>query len=133
MRAAVRPAEAAGSGGAGPDLRGGLWGSVFFDEGGNGLNDVVEHFACQARIGSDEKRFVHDFVGACEVAYNAESLRAVLLELDEDWLSDEVSSEEHSAVDFGGVEVADEFEFFEGCTGFDAEHESEPGADGVVA
>ena len=53
-------------------------------------------------------RLVHDAVRAGEVADHAERVRAVLAQLHERRLADEVAAEQHPVADFLLVEVAGE-------------------------
>ncbi len=106
---------------------------AFFAEPLDGFDDVIEHFAGEAGVGADEERLVHDFVGTGQVADDTEGLRAILLQLHQDRLADQIAPEEHPAVDLRSVEVPRKFEFFEGSGRFDPEHKSKPGADRAVA
>lgn len=84
-------------------------------------------------VGAEENRLVHDFVGTCHLADDAEGLRTVFPQLHEHGLAKEVAAKEHAVADFFLVEVPGEVGVAEGCGGFDTEHEAKPRGVGLAA
>lgn len=69
-------------------------------------------------------------VSSRHLSHDSEGLWAVLAQLDENRLTQEVSAEKHAVADLVGVEVTGEVGVAEWGRGFDAQHEAEPGASG---
>jgi len=101
--------------------------SEAFYEALNRLDFVVQHCRREAGVGAEEEGGVHDLVGAGVFAKRgANRIRAVLFELHEDGLLEEVAAEEHAVADFLFVQVPAERGVVERRTGTHAEHEAEP-------
>ena len=98
----------------------------------DGFGDVIQHRATKAGIHPDEHGVVHDLVCAGQIARHAEGVGAVLAQIREGRLPHQVAAKKHPVADLGLVEAADSFLTAERCGGFDAQHETEPGAVGAM-
>ena len=92
----------------------------------DGLDFVIEHHPAQTGISAEEERPVHDLIRTGEVADDPKSLRAILLELHEGRLAEEVAAKKHAVADFPPVEVLGQLRMRERRRGFHPEHEAEP-------
>ena len=96
----------------------------------DGLDFVINHLLCQAGVGSKEEGLIHDSISADHLPDHTKSFRAILAELDEDGLPEEVPPEEHPISDFFFVQVTHEIRVSEGGHGLHSQHKAEPGTSG---
>ena len=84
-------------------------------KGTDGLDLVIHHLLGEARVGSKEEGLIHDDIGARHLPDHTESFRAILAELNEDRLTEEIAPEEHAVTDFLRIEMTREIGVGEGC------------------
>lgn len=79
------------------------------------------------------RRRIEDECHRAEERSDSEGVWIIAYELNECWLANEVSAEEHAVADLVTVEFLCEFGAGEGGIFFDGDFESEPGAVGAAA
>jgi hypothetical protein len=96
-------------------------------EGSDCLDLVIHHFLRKTRVGSKEERLIHDGISARHLSDHTESCRAILAELHENRLAEEIPSKEHPIADLLLVQMARQIRVSEWCGGLYSKHEAEPG------
>src|ERR1044071_7676074 len=107
--------------------------SESLNERTNRIDHEIEHGRRQPGVGADEHNLFHDCIGAGEIADDTEGVRPIFFELHEHRLPNEVAAKKHTVADLLLIEAAGQLEFRKRSGGVKAEHETEPGADVLMA
>src|SRR2546423_1090121 len=73
---------------------------------------------------------IHDLIGARQIPNDTDASRLLLPQLDEGWLPNKITSEQHAVADLGAIEFARQISSSERGVRPDQHHESKPAAVG---